>query len=140
VAACAKAENEPVAAPINAVSHIAFGDEAATHDEASAKYTGTGLALNASAVTAWALIHELLYSRVGSKGNVATALACGAAVSAAAYVTDYYIVPKRFTPGFEKRLSGWSLFGVYSALALSLAAGSICKRGSDNKFEPTFAT
>jgi hypothetical protein len=40
-------------------------------------------------------------------------------------VTDYYVVPKRVTRGFEKRLSDPALFGVYAALALSLAAGSL---------------
>ncbi|CAI07401.1 hypothetical protein ebA2309 [Aromatoleum aromaticum EbN1] len=49
----------------------------------------------------------------------------GAAVAAGAYVTDYYLVPKRFTPGYEKRLSGQSLALIYGALALGLAAGAL---------------
>ena len=138
VAACGLLEDESAAVPVNAISHIAFGDEAATHDEASAKYTGTGLALNATAVTGWAMIHELIGGRAADRGDVAATLLSGAAVSALAYVTDYYLVPDRFTPGFEKRLSNRSLFGIYATLALSLAAGSLCRPG--NKYEPTFAT
>jgi len=53
------------------------------------------------------------------------AAAGGAAVAAGAYVTDYYLVPKRFTPGFEKRLSGQSLALVYGALALGLAVSAL---------------
>ncbi|WP_277813122.1 hypothetical protein [Aromatoleum aromaticum] len=35
------------------------------------------------------------------------------------------MVPKRFTPGYEKRLSGQSLALIYGALALGLAAGAL---------------
>jgi hypothetical protein len=38
-----------------------------------------------------------------------------------------YLVPKRFTPGFEKRLSGPSLTLIYGALALGLAAGVLLR-------------
>jgi hypothetical protein len=43
-------------------------------------------------------------------------------ISAAAYVTDYHIVPKRLTPGFEMRIPRVALAGVYAALALGLSA------------------
>ncbi len=124
-AACGEAEEGSPIAPLNAVSHIVWGDEAATHDEASLKYTLTGLALNAAAVTSWAAVHELLFGRAADKGNVVGAMAGGAVVSALAYVTDYAIVPERLTPGFEKRLSNRSLFGVYATLALALGVGSL---------------
>ena len=45
-----------------------------------------------------------------------------AAVTAGAYLIDYHLIPKRFTPGFEKRLSGKSLAAVFVALAVGLAA------------------
>lgn len=57
-----------------------------------------------------------------------TALLGGAAVAAVAYVTDYYFVPKRLTPGFEKRLSGPAMFAVYATLALSLPIAALCER------------
>ena len=44
-----------------------------------------------------------------------------AAVSAAAYINDYYLIPERFTPGFEKRLSGKSLATIFATLAVGLA-------------------
>lgn len=118
-------EGEPIA-PINAVSHIAWGDEAAAHDEASVEYTGTGAALNAAAVTGWAGIHELVMRQVESR-TLANSMAVGTLVAAAAYVTDYYIVPRRFTPGFEKRLSGPALAGVYAVLAASLGVGTLLR-------------
>jgi hypothetical protein len=45
-----------------------------------------------------------------------------AAVAASAYVIDYHLIPKRFTPGFEKRVSGKSLAAIFAALAIGLAA------------------
>jgi hypothetical protein len=127
-AVCGSLENHSSVAPINAVSHIAWGDEAATHDDLSGKYTATGMALNTAAVTSWAAIYELLFGDFADEGDVAKVLLAGTAVSAAAYVTDYYVVPKRFTPGFEKRLSGSSLLAIYGTLAVGLAMGSLLAR------------
>ncbi len=110
--------------PLNAVSHILWGDEAAKHNEASLKYTATGLLLNTAAVTMWAGLYEMLHDRRQKKDDLAGTLLDGALVSAAAYITDYCLVPKRLTPGFELKLSTWALLGIYGVLALSFAAGS----------------
>lgn len=120
-----KLENGRAIAPINAISHILWGDHAARRVKPSLKYTGTGLALNEAASIFWGVIYEKFFGRAARRGDVAKALAGGAAVAAAAYVTDYHVVPKRLTPGFEKRLSGRALFGVYAAMALSLGVGAL---------------
>jgi hypothetical protein len=114
--------------PINAVSHILWGDRAARRTGFSLKHTVTGAVLNAAAVTSWALVQELIFGRAKRRPTVAEAVAEGAAISALAYVTDYYIVPERFTPGFEKRLSNKSLAAIYGVLALSLGVGALCRR------------
>ena len=44
-------------APMNAVSHMAYGDAAALRTELSARYTGTGAALNTAAMGAWAAVY-----------------------------------------------------------------------------------
>lgn len=110
-------------APINAVSHILWGDRAAEQKDASVKYTLAGGLLNTAAIVGWAGVHQLLFARSPLTKSLPGALAAGSMTSALAYVTDYYVVPKRFTPGFEKRLSNYSLFGVYVTLAVALAAG-----------------
>ena len=50
------------------------------------------------------------------------------AVSILAYLTDYHVVPRRFTPGFElvfpRALFPW----LYAALAGSLVAGACMQR------------
>ncbi len=121
---CGQLEEGESIAPLNAISHILWGDEAATHEAASVKYTMPGVVLNAGAVTGCAGVHELLFGGRRRPKSLAGALASGAAVSALAYVTDYYIVPNRLTPGFEKRLSNQSLAGIYTTLAVSLGAAS----------------
>lgn len=114
-------QNDPLA-PINAVSHIAWGDEAARHSEASLKYTGTGLVLNAMAVAGWAILHVACFQK--QSRSLDRALALGAVTSAAAYVTDYHIVPQRVTPGFEKVVKPRSLLMIYAALAGALGVGT----------------
>lgn len=125
VAACGSIEDGNPVAPINAVSHIAWGDEAANEEEASLKYTLSGATLNAAAVASWAAIFELAFGKRARQGNVSAAVVGGVATATLAYVTDYYIVPKRLTPGFEKRLSPPSLFAVYAALAATLPLASL---------------
>lgn len=125
VAACGSAEEGNGVAPVNAVSHIVWGDEAAEQDDASLKYTAPGAVLNAAAVASWAGVYELGFGQRARRGDVKAALVGGVATAALAYVTDYYIVPRRLTPGFEKRLSSPSMFAVYATLAASLPLASL---------------
>lgn len=121
-----KWETGSYAAPINATSHILWGETAARQDRPSLKYTLTGFLLNHAAAVFWAAIYETLSgarsSRSGKQSSSLQPLLNSAVVTAGAYVTDYYLVPRRFTPGFEKRLSGRSLAMIYGVLALGMAA------------------
>ncbi len=120
-----KREDNRAIAPLNAVSHILWGDNAARQDRVSFKYTGSGILLNLLAVTSWAFLHRLMFGRAVTHRRYGSALLGGALVSALAYVTDYHVVPKRLTPGFEKRLSNASLFAIYSVLGLALGLSSV---------------
>jgi hypothetical protein len=126
-------ENSNAAAPLNAVSHIPFGDESFRQDEPTLKYTATGSALNVAAVASWAAVYEMIFGKAARRGNVAAGILGGAAVAGLAYVTDYYIVPERLTPGFEKRLSGKSMFGIYALLAATLPLASLMTRSRDEQ-------
>jgi hypothetical protein len=147
-----KREDDHYAAPLNATSHIIWGDEAAHQDGPSLKYTLTGFLLNHASAIFWALFYEKLLGRAEDQGRhrprnwneggrgrqkessgepLLKPLLEAAVVTAGAYVTDYYLVPKRFTPGFEKRLSKKSLFGIYVALAAGLAARDLIRAGKD---------
>ncbi|NEX61239.1 hypothetical protein [Noviherbaspirillum galbum] len=120
-----KRETDSYAAPLNATSHIVWGNEnAGRQDRASAKFTLTGFLLNHASSIFWAAIYERLF---GGKRNTSsvTPVVGAALVTAGAYVTDYYLVPKRLTPGYELRLSGRSLAVIYGALAVGLVAGHL---------------
>lgn len=119
------------AGPLNATSHVLWGERAAQQDRPSAKYTLTGFLLNQAAGIFWALPYEkwLRASRKRPALSVQPVLAA-AAVAAGAYLTDYYLVPKRFTPGFEKRMPLASLALVYGALALGLAAPHLLRKNT----------
>ena len=121
-----KVENGKVFGPINAVSHIIWGKKATRTDKFDARHTLLGSVLNTVAITGWAGMHELFMPR-DRKPSVQRALISGAAVSTVAYITDFHVVPKRLTPGFEQRISKKGLLTVYAILAVALAAGSLSR-------------
>lgn len=116
--------DESAWAPLNAVSHILWGDEAATHTEKSLAYTASGAALNAGAMLSWGAVYAGLLTLLPRR-TPAAALGVGVVTAALAYVTDYHVVPRRLTPGFEKRLGAGEMAIIYGALAIGLAAGTL---------------
>ena len=130
VAICGRIEEGNSVAPLNAISHIPWGDEAAQQEDASLKYTATGTLLNTLAMGSWSLVYEAVFGKAVRQGNKSTAILGGIAISGLAYVTDYYVVPERLTPGFEKRLSSASMLAVFSTLALSLPLISLLEHSS----------
>jgi len=111
---------------LNAVSKMIHGNHAPWRNEASWKYTGTGTLLNAAAMFSWAAVYAVLRGP-RTRTDYVRAATAGAATSALAYVVDYHVVPERFTPGFERRLSNRSLGVIYAALALGLAASELMR-------------
>lgn len=124
-AALGKVESNNAIAPINAVSHVIWGERAGDAGSLSLKYTVPGIVINHVACTFWALIYEKLG---GDDRDTYQALLKAGAVSALAYITDYHLVPKRLTPGFELRLSPCSLSGIYVALGLGFALSTKLRR------------
>lgn len=107
-------------APLNAVSHMLWGGRAYWRDDPSARYTLLGTALHAGSSLLWGGLYTMLRRR-RLHPTPANALADAAAISALAAVVDLKLTPRRFTPGFEHRLSrrGMGLF--YGSFALGLA-------------------
>ena len=115
-------------APMNAVSHWIWGDEAAEHDGFSLKYTVTGYAIHHVSATFWSVLFEKLAGEKLDKKDLRVTLATSAATSAIACFVDYKMTPKRLNPGYEMRLSKKSLAGVYAAFAVGLALGAVALR------------
>jgi hypothetical protein len=126
VALAGRRETRNAAAPINATSHVLWGDEAGAADAVDLKHTVPGLLINAGAGVFWALVHELLLARSPARDR-ATAAAAGAAVGALAYVVDYRLIPRRLTPGWELRLSRRGVALGFAALGASLAVAGLLR-------------
>lgn len=111
------------AAPLNAVSHVYWGDRALHANRPSMRYTGAGLATHVVSALLWGVLYEKLLGERSAR-PLSQLVRDTAAASAAIAAVDFGFVPHRLTPGFEHRLSTPSLFGVFVALGLGLAAGT----------------
>jgi hypothetical protein len=127
VAAFGARTRRPVA-PINAISHVLWGEEASRAARPDFRHTVPAVAINEGASVFWAALYERAFGRLAENGQIGRALLGGAGVAALAYAVDYHLVPKRLTPGWEYHLGGRSLAAVYAALALSLPVRGLLKR------------
>ena len=105
-----------------------WGESAGRVATIDAKHTLLGAVLHAGACVFWAMFYEKYFARATERGEIGTALLGGGVVAAAAYVTDYHVVPKRLTPGWEYRISRGSLAAIYTVLALSLPLRGLLRR------------
>lgn len=112
---------------VNAVSHIAWGGTPRKQAARPGTNTVVGALLHHGASIFWAFFYERFCGEAARR-NGGAAVTGAAAVAATAYVVDYHVVPKRFQPGFEARLSGRSMFLVYAALGAGLALASAMRQ------------
>ena len=124
LALTSKRENGTPYGATNAISHWIWGDKAARHNEASLSHTAVGYTIHHATSTFWATFYEKYFSQSEEK-QVGPALLGGATIAAAACFVDYQLTPHRLQPGYEMRLSKPSLFLVYAAFGLGLAACDI---------------
>jgi hypothetical protein len=127
-ALCGARRNGNAVAPVNATSHVLWGEEAGRALAVDAKHTVPGVALNEGACVFWAAFYEKAFGGAADRGNTAAAFAGGGAIAALAYLVDYHLVSKRLTPGWELHLDRRSLAVVYAALALSLPLRGLLRR------------
>lgn len=116
-------DNASVTAPINAVSHVFWGDEALRETGTTLRHTLPGLLVHGASALMWAVLYERWAGDPGGRSLLRLTRDTAAATAAIAAV-DLKLVPKRLTPGFERRLSPTSLSLVYVALGAGLMAGT----------------
>jgi hypothetical protein len=124
--ALGKSELNRSSAPVNGPSQWVWGRHAPFKNRFSLKYTVLGYAIHHAASVFWATLHEKLQERFKAK-NWAAVIAPAVAATGAAYVVDFHVAPKRFSPGFERRLSKRALFIVYGSFALGLAGAALLR-------------
>jgi hypothetical protein len=117
VLAASANENRGSWGAVNSISHIVDGDDVTYGDEFSFRGSSIGVGINATAMVVWAIIHRVLFGKVKFPGSLATA----AALTAGAYVIDYHIVPKQFSPGIEKKISRNAIYCIYAIMALTVS-------------------
>lgn len=106
--------------PVNAISHIVWGPAAGAARGLSLRHTGLGLLLNGAACAFWSWLYARGRGIARPPGSMVPDVLSAIGVSVLAYVTDYHVVPRRFTPGFELSLSRRSFPWLYGALAVGL--------------------
>jgi len=122
-------EGRSAVRPINAISHILWGDQAGAATGVSLRHTVSGLALNGAACGFWAWLYQRGRRSTAAPHSVSAAVVSGVATSVLAYVADYHVVPRRLTPGFELSLSRRSFPWLYGALAVGLCASDVLMSG-----------
>ena len=112
-------------AGLNAPSHWLWGQEALESEELNLRHTAVGVTTHVASALFWGGLYGLMrgWHRRPMPLNAATD---AITLTGAAIVTDYLLVPKRLTPGFEERLTPPRLGVVYLALAGGLLLGALC--------------
>jgi hypothetical protein len=128
LAALGRLQNGSAVAPINAVSHWVWGDEAFGQSRPTWRHTLTGFSTQHAAAIFWAVLYSRVFGHRPEAKEPVNAIAGAIATSAAAYAVDYTITPKRLRPGYEHRLDGKGMFAVYAALAAGFAIGALMQR------------
>ena len=123
-----KENNAPWAA-LNSVAHIVDGDQKEQPMAYSPRESWLGIGVNGTAMCAWGVIYEGALLVTKTKSSVFTALLG----TTAAYLIDYKVVPKQFTPGIENRLSHSSVLAAYAAIALGFALSPLWNRPSSSR-------
>jgi hypothetical protein len=123
--ACGAREQRRASAPLNAVSHWIWDEAAVRQNRPSVRFTLLGYVIHHGAAVFWASLYEKFLARPND--SVARTLQKTALSSAVACIVDFKFTPRRFTPGYERRLSKQSLFLVYSAFAIGMAGAGLLK-------------
>jgi hypothetical protein len=127
--ACGVRENRHASAPVNAVSHWVWDEKAVRQNRPSLRFTLLGYLIHHGAAMLWASLYEKFLARAND--TAARTLQKTALTSAVACIVDFKFTPRRFTPGYERRLSKPSLFLVYSAFAIGMASAGLLKDRSN---------
>lgn len=128
---CSFVEERSPASALNGPSQWVWGEEEAHTRQATWRHTALGYAIHHAMSICWATLHERQFGQEPRSGVRHCAEA--AATTLTAYYVDYHIVPSRLRPGFRKHLGGRSMFIVYTAFALGLAAAGIARDRREKK-------
>jgi hypothetical protein len=130
LAVCGQIETGSAAAGLNGPSQWIWGVREAQTNRPSLKHTAVGYAIHHATSIFWAVFYEAIVGRKARERRTSAlqVVAQAAAMSAAAYVVDYKLTPRRFQPGFEQHVSPRSMVATYAAFAAGLAIATLLSR------------
>ncbi|MFM0441141.1 hypothetical protein PQQ84_32205 [Paraburkholderia strydomiana] len=128
--ALARVAGKRPAAPVSAVSHWVWPQEVNQTARPRARHLMTGLAIHHLMSIGWAAGNAFMLSAIqdstkpcrDSRSEHRQRIALAGAMTLAAAFSDYVVVPKRFTPGFEFHLRVPQIAAVYVAFGAGLVA------------------
>lgn len=123
-----RAEAHSAVAPTNATSQWIWGDPALRADEVSWRHTANGYLIHHAAAVFWATMHARATAGWTSPHDAGPLALAGMGTALVACVADYQLTPRRFTPGFEHRLSRGAMALAYGAFGLGIALASMAWR------------
>jgi hypothetical protein len=124
---CSRIDEGSYAGGLNGPSQWLWGQAEAYTRAASLRHTAVGYVIHHATSVFWATSYERMFNEPGTRRTPLRRCAEAAVSSAGAYVVDYYLTPPRLRPGFKKHVRTPSMFVVYGAFALGLAAASIIR-------------
>jgi hypothetical protein len=116
-----RSQSGRAAAALNGPSQWIWGRFARQPRRADVRRTLAGYGIHHASSLLWAALFESGAARGAMPGHGARA----AAVAALAATVDYAIVPRRFSPGFERHISPPSVAATYVAFAAGLVLASL---------------
>lgn len=126
LARCGQRDTGSAAAAVNAPSHWLWGEEAIRADAPSLRHTGLGAVVHWASSVLWGTVYQAVRA-ARRRPTAANAFVDAVAVTGVAAFVDLRVVPHRFTPGFERRLSAGSLCIVYACFATGLGAAALTR-------------
>jgi hypothetical protein len=124
---CSRIDEGSYAGGLNGPSQWLWGEAEAYTREASLRHTLVGYGIHHLTSLFWGALYERMFGEPIGRKTPLRRCTEAAVSSAGAYVVDYYLTPPRLRPGFKKHVRTRSMFVIYGAFALGLAAVSIIR-------------
>jgi len=122
-------EKKPALWPLGSIAHIVYGTRALEEKYPKPSFLLVGFMLNFAAMISWAGVAESFYFWLKIQpSNVLMTLVISVLTVILAFVTDFHIVPKRLTPGFENVLNPTSLRLVFVVFAVALFLAGLLRQ------------
>jgi hypothetical protein len=124
---CSRIDEGSFAGGLNGPSQWLWGEAEAYTRQASVRHTVVGYGVHHVTSVFWAILYERIFGEPGQRKTPLRRCAEASLSTAGAYVVDYYLTPPRLRPGFKKHVGNPSMFAIYGAFAVGLAAATIVR-------------